>query len=116
MSFVLPIRNVTRAGDYADCSWTWRAIAQMKPIISRAIAVVTITFGLPLATRRRYRAQRRTCAFHAVSRIPCGKSSIRSCSFRLTLHAVGPGSLNQRPASLTIPGLRDATPSNTVAG
>jgi hypothetical protein len=30
-----------------------RAIAQMKPTISRAIAVVTTTFGLPIATSRR---------------------------------------------------------------
>jgi hypothetical protein len=28
-----------------------RAIAQMKPTISRAIAVVTTTFGLPIAAR-----------------------------------------------------------------
>lgn len=32
---------------------TIRAIAQMKPTISRAIAVVTTTFGLPAAARRR---------------------------------------------------------------
>jgi hypothetical protein len=32
---------------------TSRAIAQMKPTISQAIAVVTTTFGLPAAARRR---------------------------------------------------------------
>jgi hypothetical protein len=32
----------------------------MKPTISRAIAVVTTTFGLPIAARRRYRAHNRT--------------------------------------------------------
>src|ERR1700722_7186191 len=37
-----------------------RAIAQMKPTISRAIAMVTTTFGLPIAARRRYRAHNRT--------------------------------------------------------
>ena len=77
--------GVVDAGDYGVCNCTWRAMAQMKPIISRAIAVVTTTLGLPLATRRRYRPQRRTCAFHGVSRRRCGRSSIRSCSLRLTL-------------------------------
>ena len=37
----------------AGCAWTIRAIAQMKPTISRAIAVVTTTLGLPAAARRR---------------------------------------------------------------
>jgi hypothetical protein len=32
---------------------TIRAIAQMKPTISRAIAVITTTLGLPAAARRR---------------------------------------------------------------
>jgi hypothetical protein len=41
---------------------------QMKPAISRAIAVVTTTFGLPVAAKRRYRAQKRSCAFQAMSR------------------------------------------------
>src|SRR3979409_2287725 len=36
-----------------------RAIAHMKPTISRAIAVVTTTFGLPVAAMRRYRAHKR---------------------------------------------------------
>jgi hypothetical protein len=40
-----------------------RAIAQRNPTISRAIAVVTTTLGLPVATSRRYRAQSLTCAF-----------------------------------------------------
>src|SRR4029078_5714269 len=60
-----------------------RAIAQMKPTISRAIAVVTTTFGLPIATRRRYRAHNRTCAFQAMSLIAAGR------------HAIGPGALDQ---------------------
>ena len=37
----------------AGRAWTIRAIAQMKPTISRAIAVVTTTLGLPAAARRR---------------------------------------------------------------
>ena len=49
-----------------------QAIAQMKPTISRAIAVVTTTFGLPVAARRRYRAHNRTCAFQAMSLIAAG--------------------------------------------
>lgn len=45
---------------YADCvtaepgtDVTDRAMAQMKPTISRAIAVVTTTFGFPAMTSRR---------------------------------------------------------------
>jgi hypothetical protein len=37
----------------AGLGCTIRAIAQMKPAIGRAIAVVTTTFGLPAAARRR---------------------------------------------------------------
>ena len=55
-----------------------RAIAQMKPTISRAIAVVTTTFGLPVAARRRYRAHKRSCAFQAMSRTAAGSGSRRS--------------------------------------
>ena len=55
-----------------------RAIAQMKPTISRAIAVVTTTFGLPVAARRRYRAHKRSCAFQAMSRTAGGSPSRRS--------------------------------------
>ena len=33
--------------------WAMRAMAQIKPTISRAIAVVTTTFGLPAAASRR---------------------------------------------------------------
>ena len=55
-----------------------RAIAQMKPTISRAIAVVTTTFGLPVAARRRYRAPKRSCAFQAMSRTAAGSPSRRS--------------------------------------
>lgn len=55
-----------------------RAIAQMKPTISRAIAVVTTTFGLPIAARRRYRAHNRTCAFQAMSLISADSGSRRS--------------------------------------
>jgi hypothetical protein len=33
--------------------WTIRAMAQMKPAISRAIAVIATTLGLPAAARRR---------------------------------------------------------------
>ena len=58
--------------------WTISAMAQMKPTISRAIAVVTTTFGLPAAERRRYRAQSRSCAFQATARTAAGNGSRRS--------------------------------------
>ena len=60
-----------------------RAIAQMKPTISRAIAVVTTTFGLPVAARRRY------CAFQAMSLIAADSGSRRSWSYRQLLVTVG---------------------------
>jgi len=55
-----------------------RAIAQMKPTISRATAVVTTTFGLPAAARCRYRAHNRTCAFQAMSLMAADRGSRRS--------------------------------------
>lgn len=64
--------------DQTRSGWVARAIAQMKPTISRAMAVVTTTFGLPAAVRRRYLAHRRTCAFQAMSRIAAGSGSRRS--------------------------------------
>src|SRR6516162_3510802 len=63
-----------QAGSGGCAIW---AIAQMKPTISRAMAVVTTTFGLP-AARRRYLAHSRICAFHAMSRIAAGSGSRRS--------------------------------------
>jgi hypothetical protein len=61
-----------------------RAFAQMKPTISRAMVVVTTTFGLPEAARRRYLAHSRTCAFQAISRISADSGSRRWLIFRLT--------------------------------
>jgi hypothetical protein len=69
--------NIGRAGQ-SRAGWAMRAIAQMKPTISRAIAVVTRTFGLPDAANRRYRAHSRTCAFHAMSRMAADSGSRRS--------------------------------------
>lgn len=45
-------------------------LVHRMPTISRAIAVVTTTSGLPVAARRRYRAHKRSCAFQAISRKP----------------------------------------------
>ena len=39
----------------------------VKPTISRAMAVVTTTLALPAETRRRYLAHSRTCAFQAMT-------------------------------------------------
>jgi hypothetical protein len=50
-------------------------MAQIKPAISRAIAVVTTTFGFLLAASRRHRLHNRTCAFQEMSRTFCGKAS-----------------------------------------
>jgi len=60
-----------------------QAIAQMKPTTSRAIAVVTTTFGLPAAVSRRWREHSRSWAFQAMSRIVAGSFSLRSWSLRL---------------------------------
>ena len=86
-----------------------RAIAQMKPTISRAIAVVTTTFGLPVAARRRYRAHNRTCAFQAMSRIAADRAQgDREASADASRHPVGPGPLDQRASRKRIAGLGDA--------
>ena len=45
--------SVRPADQPVGWSWIWRAIAQMKPTISRAIAVVTTTLALPAAIRCR---------------------------------------------------------------
>jgi hypothetical protein len=50
----------------------------MRPTISRAIAVVTTTFGLPAAASRRYRAHNPTWAFHAMPRITADRARVRS--------------------------------------
>jgi hypothetical protein len=52
-------------------------MAQTKPDSSRAIAAVTTLAGLPVRASLRYRAQSRTCAFQAISRIRFGCSSLR---------------------------------------
>ena len=75
-----PIRGAAahwQAGQ-SRAGWAMRAIAQIKPTISRAIAVVTTTFGLPDAANRRYRAHSRTWAFHAMSRMAADSGSRRS--------------------------------------
>jgi hypothetical protein len=45
---LLPTQNQA-----AEPICVWRAIAQRNPAISRAIAVVTTTLGLPVAASRR---------------------------------------------------------------
>ena len=67
-----------QCGDQANLGSTMRAIAQMKPASSRAIATTTLGVGLPAATSLRYRAESRTCAFQATLRIGSGKPARRS--------------------------------------
>jgi hypothetical protein len=54
------------------------AIAQIKPTISRAIAVVTPTFAFPAAASRRYPDYSRSWAFRAMSLILGDSFSLRS--------------------------------------
>lgn len=61
-----------------------RAIAQMKPAISRAMAVMTTTLAFPAATRWRYRWHILSCPFQAMSRTACGNDSSRARSLGLT--------------------------------
>ena len=56
---------------------TSRAIAQMKPVSSRATAVATFGLALPRATNRRKRAVSRSCAVHAMSQTTFGSASCR---------------------------------------
>jgi hypothetical protein len=82
----------------ARAAWTMRAIAQMKPTISRAIAVVTTTFGLPAAAKRRFRAYSRICALHAMCRITAdsGSETVVRLAADPGRHAVCPGSFAGR--------------------
>jgi hypothetical protein len=50
----------TQAGRSIEKRLRDAAIAQIKPTISRAMTVVTTTFGLPDAAKRRYRPHSRT--------------------------------------------------------
>ena len=56
---------------------TSRAIAQMKPVSSRATAVATFGFAFPRATSFRNREVRRSWAFHAMSHTFLGSASCR---------------------------------------
>lgn len=59
---------------------TMRPLAQAKPIISRAMAVTTTCGRLLVVKRRRYRAQWRTCPFHASSRTSLEHLFLRASS------------------------------------
>src|SRR4029077_19430679 len=89
--FHLPCGAVCSVGhfDQARAGCAMRAVAQMKPTISRAIAVVTTTFGLPPAARRRYRAHNRAWAFHAMSRITADRARVRRLDRSLRSSAFG---------------------------
>ena len=74
--------ELNRAGQRC-AGGTSRAIAQMKPVSSRAIAVATFGFAFPRATRRRNRLVNRSCAFHAMSHTTFGSPSRRYKCWRL---------------------------------
>src|SRR5271168_3232 len=100
-----------------------RAIAQIKPTISRAMAVVTTTFSLPEAVRRRYLAHSRTCAFQAISRISADSGSSRWLIVRLTradIRYVQAPSISTRRASalpaLVMPPRRTLPPDECSLG
>jgi hypothetical protein len=65
-------------------------IAQMNPTSSRAMAVITIGAFFRLASICRYRAQSRTCAFHAAL-----VSTLHALS-HLRWHPVGPGGFDDQ--------------------
>ena len=67
---------------YCDAGDTSCAIAQMKPVSSRAIAVATFGFALPRATSRLKRTVRRSWAFHAMSHTTLGNASCRYACWR----------------------------------
>ena len=71
------LTDLIAACAYAGGAGTSRAIAQMKPVSSRAIAVATFGFALPRATSLRKRDVRRSCAFHAMSQMAFGNASCR---------------------------------------
>src|SRR4029434_1779398 len=68
---------LSRAGAYRGVGDTSRAIAQINPESSRAIAVATFGLAFPRATRRRKRVVSRSWAFHAMSQTTFGRASCR---------------------------------------
>src|SRR5271157_5231664 len=62
----------------ASASGTFLAIAHMKAISYRAMAVITWLRFLPRASILRQRAHNRSWAFQAISRISSGRASWRS--------------------------------------
>jgi hypothetical protein len=82
------------------------------------MAVVTTTFGLPAAARRRYRAHSRTCAFHAMSRMAADSGSRRSVKLAANpcRHALGPGSFDQSAPRQRVDGLGDAAATGRAPG
>ena len=61
--------------DYAEGAGTSRAIAEMNPVNSRAMAIATFGFAFPRTTSFRNRDVRRSWAFHALSQIGLGHPS-----------------------------------------
>ena len=59
------------------CSGTSLAIAHMKAMSSRAMAVTATLASLPRETRRRNRAHSRTWAFHEIAWMGAGSFSRR---------------------------------------
>ena len=59
-----------------------RSIAQMKPHISRAIAVTTMVGRLPFLASVRKRPDSRVCAFQAIARTASGAASTLACLSR----------------------------------
>lgn len=58
-----------REGDViSQAGWATRPTDHMNPASSRATAVHTTVVRFPVALSLRYRAVRRDCAFHAISR------------------------------------------------
>src|ERR1700722_17611693 len=82
-SLAPPVNGSHAFSDQLAVTVICRAMAQTKPINSRAIAVVTTLAGLPVRASLRYRAHNRTCPFQAMSRIGLGWFSCRSSNSRL---------------------------------
>jgi hypothetical protein len=93
-------------------------MAQMKPHISRAIAVATMVGRLPFLVSARNRPESRTCAFQAIARAALGAASTFACFSRPIRGGVpvAPRGFHQHASRPPVASLGDATPLDAVTG
>ena len=99
----------------AGRGWTIRAIAQMKPTISRAMAWSLTTLAvLPGAARRRYRCRAEVALSRRYRERLLAEpfDPVEQLMADPRLHSVSPGALDQHASGMGVAGLGDAAASD----